>query len=955
MFLVYCITLNRWVNLQNLGQVANISGWMWQPQIYCPLQFLFTYPLRWLPATEIPLALNIFSALCGAATLGLLARSVALLPHDRTEAERQREKNDLAFLTGWQAWFPPVIAVLFAGFQLAFWQQSTSYSGEMFQLLVFAIIIWQLLEYRLDEQQWRLGAVALIYAAGLTDNWALVGFFPLFIMAIIWLRGLDFFNLDFLVRMSLAAFAGMLLFLLLPILAAMNVNFSLGIWESLRPVWQIDWQVIKSITRSSVRHDLGLISVSTILPVLVGALRWSSSFGDKSRLGIAFAGYILHVGYAAFFGVCVWLMFDPPFSPRVLGLGSPFLTFYYLGALALGYYCGYFLLIFGRKTVPTRRSPRPESALPPNWQWLCPVIVVGTIIFSAFTLTLLIYKNAPIVRAANDETLLKYAQLATKNLPPKGAILLCDSDDPNQIQPRRAYLTQALLAHQGLLRDYLVVDTLSLNWPAYHRYLHEKNPQKWPLIVSKKGNQSVNQINLVAMLNQLSKSNAIYYLNPSFGYYFEQFYQEPHGLVYKMLPLPTNNLVPPLPDKKLMVENEKFWKEAATELQPVVQRSLNQPDPNNPTNVLDWLLMHLHAQPESNPNAIFAGMYCARSLTLWGVLLQRANELDLALASFNAALQFNPENVAAAINHDFNANLRAGSTDAVNISKVTADRFGRYRNWNEVLNANGPFDETSLCFENGVLLVQGGLFRQAIAPFARIRQLSPDHLPTRLWLAQLYLFNRLPEAALEVLREPQAYPKRFGLSETNSTELNVLLSAAHFQKDDLHRGIGFLETEINRHPDDESLLTTATQVYFIRNLYTNALRVIDHRLAQTPDAPQWLFGRGLANLQIGQYPQAIAAFTRVLEIATNDPVARFNRALAYLQSDRLKEARTDYQKLQTTYTNSFQVAYGLAEVAWRQHETNEAIRNYNLYLANAPTNSLEFTAVRARMKQLRGK
>jgi len=42
-------------------------------------------------------------------------------------------------------------------------------------------------------------------------------------------------------------------------------------------------------------------------------------------------------------------------------------------------------------------------------------------------------------------------------------------------------------------------------------------------------------------------------------------------------------------------------------------------------------------------------------------------------------------------------------------------------------------------------------------------------------------------------------------------------------------------------------------------------------------------------------------------------------------------------------------------VAWRQHETNEAIRNYNLYLANAPTNSVEFTAVRARMKQLRGK
>jgi hypothetical protein len=59
--------------------------------------------------------------------------------------------------------------------------------------------------------------------------------------------------------------------------------------------------------------------------------------------------------------------------------------------------------------------------------------------------------------------------------------------------------------------------------------------------------------------------------------------------------------------------------------------------------------------------------------------------------------------------------------------------------------------------------------------------------------------------------------------------------------------------------------------------------------------------------------------------------------------------------LQSAYTNSFQVAFGLAEIAWRQHETNDAVRNYNLYLANAPTNSIEFKTVRERLKQLRGK
>ena len=227
MFGFYYFTLNRWVNVQSIGQVANVSGWVWQPQFFGPLQFLVTYPFRWLPLAHIPLALNIFSAVCGAATLGFLARSVALLPRDRTEAERQRERSDFVFLTGWQAWVPPVVAVLFAGLQLSFWQHATSYSGETFQLLLFAIIVWLLLEYRLDEQMWRLVAAAFIYGAGMSDNWALIAFFPLFIVALVWLRKLDFFNLEFLVRMVLAGLTGMLFFLLLPV--KLNILLALAV------------------------------------------------------------------------------------------------------------------------------------------------------------------------------------------------------------------------------------------------------------------------------------------------------------------------------------------------------------------------------------------------------------------------------------------------------------------------------------------------------------------------------------------------------------------------------------------------------------------------------------------------------------------------------------------------------------------------------------------------------
>ncbi len=112
MLLVYGLTLNRWVSFFNLSAVAKISGWTWYPEVTNPIIFLVTYPLRGLPAAAVPHALNLFSALCAALTLGLLARSVALLPHDRTDAQRAREKSDFSFLTTGSAWLPPMLAVL---------------------------------------------------------------------------------------------------------------------------------------------------------------------------------------------------------------------------------------------------------------------------------------------------------------------------------------------------------------------------------------------------------------------------------------------------------------------------------------------------------------------------------------------------------------------------------------------------------------------------------------------------------------------------------------------------------------------------------------------------------------------------------------------------------------------------------------------------------------------------
>src|SRR5439155_25798238 len=100
-----------------------------------------------------PLALNLFSMVCAVLTLALLARSVTLLPHDRTHPQRLREKSEFSLLTVRAAWLPPLLAVIVCGLQLTFWEHATSASGEMLDLLMFAYVIRSLLEFRIDERE----------------------------------------------------------------------------------------------------------------------------------------------------------------------------------------------------------------------------------------------------------------------------------------------------------------------------------------------------------------------------------------------------------------------------------------------------------------------------------------------------------------------------------------------------------------------------------------------------------------------------------------------------------------------------------------------------------------------------------------------------------------------------------------------------------------------------------
>jgi len=950
---VYLLTLNRWVSFGNLGQVARLSGWLWQPELHGPVYWLLTYPLSWLPARLIPLGLNLFSAVCAALCLALLARSVVLLPHDRTHQQRDKELGRAALLSIRAAWLPPVLAALVCGLQLTFWEHATAAetvsltgwpptSSEMLDLLLFAYVIRCLLEFRVAQRESWLLRAAFVCGAAMTNNWAMIGFFPLFVAALVWSKGLSFFNARFLVRLALCGVAGLALYLLLPLLQGLSDHALMPFWPTLK-INLVRQKAILVVLFKYARQNVMLLSLTSLVPIFIISIRWASYFGDSSRLGIALATFMFHVVHALFLVACIWIALDPPVSPRTKGFGIPFLTFYYLGALSVGYFSGYFLLLFGGKTDPSKR-------LPPHLRLINTLVTGAVWLLLLLAPAALIYRNLPQIRITNGPMLSQYAALSAQGLPPRGAVLFSDDF-------RRLFLMQAWAARHGKSKDYLFVESTGgpsgpLTYPDYHRFLRRKYGQRWPVEMSKDYQQPIDERFLFQLALRLAATNSLYYLHPSFGYYFEFFYPEPHGLVYKLNPYSADRLIAPPLAKGLVAENEAFWAGPGERAIKPLLAAIAPPVPSKTPGLIDSLMAQAHLAKEPNHDAsVLAGFY-SRTLTSWGVELQKRGQLTNAGAMFDRALELNPDNLVARVNLECNRNLQAGHESSIQVSKSIEDEFGKYRSWDQVVGENGPFDEPNFCFEQGRVFSHNNLHHQAAAQFERVKTLAPRNLLARVWLAQLYVVSHLPAPALQLIDEIRAHPALLPVPGTNRTEMLFVETSAHLANGDLKSAENAVQAALEKDPGDPDLLAAATQVYMTYKCYSNALVTINQELNASPTNYTALVNKGYVCIWLHAYEQAIPPLTRVLAMETNNHSALLNRGIAYLRSGKLDAAQRDYEVLQKAFPAAYQVDYGLQDIAYQKKDTNAAIRYCQMYLANAPTNTAEAKMVAARLKQL---
>jgi tetratricopeptide (TPR) repeat protein len=938
--------LTDWMTMPYFNQPpagARVAGWTWQPEFVAPVFYLVTLPIRLLPTHLIPIALNLFSALCATLALVQLARSVALLPHDRTRDQREREMSEEYFLTIPTAWLPPVFAVVALALQLTFWEHGTNGTVEMFDLLLFSYVLRQLLEFRVDEKESRLFLSALVFGAGMANNLAMIGFFPLFVIALVWTRKIAFFNLKFLTRMMLCGLAGLSFYLLLPTIFSAGADGAFTFWELLKSNFQAQNTFLFKIFP---RTTILLLSLTSVLPVFLFSIRWSSQFGDPSPLGVMLTTIAFHLSHIVVLLACTWMMVDPSFSPRNVGFKIfAFLPLYYLGALSIGYYSGYLLLVsqafFGKSTRPSGGAKLFQYGS-----------LVFLVILLGLTATILIHRNLPQIRLTNSTIHKQFAADLAAGIPKNGVII---SDDP-----RRLWTLQDYLAGQHRSKDYTFLCSSWLPAPPYHSYLKRHHPN-WvsPKPASAEKKASILDMVLVDLVKALAKTNLITYLHPSFGYYFESFSTKPNGIAQLLSLENEKNLVLPPHNKATIETNQKFWAVASDGILETIRPITEPQDERSKHPFPENYYRKLGLKPEINADATTVGSYYSRSLVYWAVELQKAGDYESAAKHFELAYKLNPENVVAKDNLDFNKRFRAGEIADVQITKSIEDRFGKYRSWDAVLTLNGPYDDPSLTYAQGYVFLQGGLIRQAAQAFDRVRVQSTNDVGSRLWLAQINLNTRFPDRTLELVQEIREIAARTPGLDKNLQDLFTLEAVAYFAKTNFAEGTAIIESNLANFADNFTILAGACKAYADHGRYTNALDITERMLRLVPDDPACLLNKGCFLVELGGYEEAIQSFAQGLTIETNTTSEThirlmLYRAIANFRADKLDEATKDYEYVQRQYPKLPQISFGLGEIAYRKKDTNAAIRNYENYLANAPTNTTEAKRVIELLGELKG-
>lgn len=912
--------------MNSLALTAKIAGWDWTPMVEQPLLWLVTLPLHLLPAAWVPWSLNFFAAVTAALTLGLLARTVQLLPWDRPLSE-----TNLPLFS-----VPIFLAAAVCGLEFSFWREATAATGEMLDLLLLATVLWLLLEYRVRRESRWLDAAVFVWGLGMSENWLMQLTLPLFIAGVIWLRGIRFFRAGSILRLAGLGLAGFSFYALLPLINGLAPHSP---W-SLGQAWLVSLKQSKNLVvvlyyQFWVSHRL--LAVAVALYFLVPTLSFLTRMHDegtrrKSRVD-RFQIWIYRGLRALLLLACLWLAFDPTIGLRQIiqrqfGVSLSLLTFDYLNALGAAFLVGNLLLI-SQDVVKSRR----------HWWTRIPWRQFGlSFAFAGLVLVIasLTVRNAPAILRVNLHPLQRYGELAVESLPAGHGILLSD-------EPQKLTVFQAALATRRNGPDWLAVDTHALPAVAYRAWLDQKQSLGW---LTDDTQHELKPAETLRLLEHIARTNRLYYLHPSYGCFFERFYLEPKGNIYEMKLRETNSLeIPELPGTAVDA-NETYWNNTwKKDLAAFV------PAPGAKPGLWRKKIERLGFTPASLVQDLLLAEWYSLSLDSWAVTLQQQGRLKAARLRFEQALQLNTNNLSAQISVACNTNLQSGRELSLVAVEQVAGEWGNLPRLAEVINNNGPFDEPVFCYLLGGAFQKNGFPLQALQQFERTLTLVPGAPAPEFALAELYTQLRFIDRARPLINHLRDVTKKISPNSAVDLELSLLEASSWLLQTNAANARSALKAVLLRHPGDALVEKRVLNAYLAFGDYSNALQLVEAQLSKTPDDVPSLNSEAAILIQSGKASAAIPVLTHVLTL-TNLPEVRLNRAVAQLICRDISAAETDFRELEKSGVEPVRVSYGLATIAEHRHDTNQAVRYLRFCLTNTAPDSLFWHQANARLKAL---
>jgi tetratricopeptide (TPR) repeat protein len=685
-----------------------------------------------------------------------------------------------------------------------------------------------------------------------------------------------------------------------------------------------------------------LAALPTLLPLIFACVRWPSFEGELSPTGGFLTRAMFSFLHIAFLALVLATFFDFKYSPSLRMREQPvsFLTFYYAGALCAGYFIGYMLLVFGpaRLQAWERRQPL-QKILYAVLHGVAWVVALGAPV-------LLFCQSFPHVRAGNGDVLQRYADETLDGLPAKKTILL--SDDAT-----RLYLLQADCERRGIRNDHIMIDTHAFPHREYILYLAARYPALKSVMTTNLAHLPpvLGSDNLMKFMYLVTRNFPVYYLQPSFGYYFEALYLKPLGLVYELKPNTNSLMQPPPPTDGEIKANQAFWGKMES----------------GPLKPLPGLAML-----DSDAAAI-SGDYGV-ALDYWATELQKTGHLREAHDQFAEAVRLNTNNFIAQINLEYNERLLKGDRRPVESAETFYKALMFYHGLGTLLQRNGPVDEPGLDLQVGEAMAEGGNLAQAAVLFQRRLQFLPGDAEAQLAMAKTYVDLHQPAKALELIRELRK------TSKISAWELTRCEALAYMGEADYAMAEKVLRNAIKDDPNDENRVATLAEFYRVRGkqflgehktaeagrALTNALADIDLQLqllksdrrdtVPTFDFPDTLLKKGEVQMMLNSYAPAVTTLSQVLELQPKNFTALLNRALSEIEIRKFKAAREDFKELGKLLPEQpWLVEFGLASVAAAEKDKAMEMDHLKRGLKTTPEGGREYLRASNRLYTLEHK